>query len=152
MMIILLTFTLLNSPAYTGYRRSIGDVLEGGNDALNRSKEVEVEHHNNNNSSISSNISALKSTATILTHNTTAPTALEKTPPQVISPSEAFIQNEQQPAPQPAPRTRLSSQNSFPMTNGSGSGSVKSDDPAQVRFEIASLLCFRMLIFFFFFF
>ncbi|KAG5682631.1 hypothetical protein PVAND_011972 [Polypedilum vanderplanki] len=118
---------MANRPTYTGYRRSIGDVLETGNDTFNKSKEVEVEHHNNNNST-------LKTTATILTHNTTS--SAEKIQPQQqqqnqeLTSSEAFIKNEQQQAaPQPAPRTRLSSQNSIPMTNGSSN--LKSDDPAQ---------------------
>jgi hypothetical protein len=55
------------------------------------------------------------------------------TPPRAFQDSsESFIRNEKeaQAAPQPAPRTRLSSQNSFPMTNGSKS----SDEAAQVRY------------------
>lgn len=74
----------------------------------------------------------MTSTATIITQNTSSH---DQTPPknmQQSTISENFIKNEQQAQapPQPAPRTRLSSQNSIPMTNGEG---AKSDDTAQVR-------------------
>lgn len=54
---------------------------------------------------------------------------------QSATSSENFIRNEQQAQapPQPAPRTRLSSQNSIPMTNGDA---AKADDTAQVRHRL----------------
>lgn len=111
--------------AYTGYRRSIGDILETGNsEATNKSNVkdpqmnsadvVDVENHK------------LTSTATIVTHQNAS------------SASDTFInhekdaQNQQAPqvAPRPAPRS-LSTQNSIPLTNGNSKG----DDAAQVRYE-----------------
>lgn len=89
-----------------------------------QSSDVDVENH------------PLKSTATIITQNTSSQ-QLDQSPPknvqQTTTSSESFLRNEQQQAqvpPQPAPRTRLSSQNSIPMTNGDA---VKADDAAQVR-------------------
>jgi hypothetical protein len=75
----------------------------------------------------------MTSTARIITQNTSSH---DQTPPKNLQQqstiSENFIKNEQQAQapPQPAPRTRLSSQNSIPMTNGDG---AKADDAAQVR-------------------
>jgi hypothetical protein len=119
---------LSNNEAYTGYRRSIDGVLEtGSGGATNKSNsndpqssEIDVENH------------TMTSTATIITQNTSSH---DHTPPnnlQNSTISENFIKNEQQAQapPQPAPRTRLSSQNSVPMTNGEG---AKTDDNAQVR-------------------
>ena len=124
--------------AYTGYRRSIGDILESSSDTTaHKNKVVEVENHNNNK---------VTTTATIITQNTennnaTLPSSTSSSSAGTIqkdSPNsnEAFIQNEKQAqvqAPQPAPRTRLSSQNSIPLTNGTTI--TKSDDAAQVRYE-----------------
>lgn len=115
--------------AYTGYRRSIDGVLEAGNGSVVNNKSnsneaqsnVDVENH------------TLKSTATIITQNTSSHDQTLPSNQQSATSSETFIQNEQQaqvPPPKPAPRTRLSSQNSIPMTNGDG---VKADDAAQVR-------------------
>lgn len=126
--------------AYTGYRRSIGDILESSSDTTShKNKVVEVENHNNNK---------VTTTATIITQNTennnaTLPSSTSSSSSagtiQKDSPNsnEAFIQNEKQAqvqAPQPAPRTRLSSQNSVPLTNGTAA-TIKSDDVAQVRYE-----------------
>jgi hypothetical protein len=99
-------------PAYTGYRRSIDGVLEAGNKSNANepphSSDVDVENH------------TLTTTA-VITQNTSS--------------AQDQTKGEQAP-PQPAPRTRLSSQNSVPMTNGD---SAKSDDASQVRvFVLAS--------------
>lgn len=127
--------------AYTGYRRSIGDILESSSDTTaHKNKIVEVENHNNNK---------VTSSATIITQNTennaTLPSSTSSSSAGTLqkdSPNsnEAFIQSEKQAqvqAPQPAPRTRLSSQNSIPLTNGT---TTKSDDAAQVRYECFSSL------------
>ncbi|XP_070507220.1 protein lap4 isoform X5 [Chironomus tepperi] len=124
---------MANRPTYTGYRRSIGDILESSSDTTaHKNKIVEVENHNNNK---------VTSKATIITQNTeinnaTLPSSTSSSSSGTIqkdSPNsnDAFIQNEKQAqvqAPQPAPRTRLSSQNSIPLTNGT---TTKSDDAAQ---------------------
>ncbi|KAL7028842.1 hypothetical protein ACKWTF_006013 [Chironomus riparius] len=127
---------MANRPTYTGYRRSIGDILESSSDTTShKNKVVEVENHNNNK---------VTTTATIITQNTennnaTLPSSTSSSSSagtiQKDSPNsnEAFIQNEKQAqvqAPQPAPRTRLSSQNSVPLTNGTAA-TTKSDDAAQ---------------------
>lgn len=90
---------------------------------------------NEHSSDVDVDNQTLKSTATIITQNTSS--SHDKTPPKneqhsVATSSESFLRNEQQAQapPQPAPRTRLSSQNSIPMTNGDG---AKADDTAQVR-------------------
>jgi hypothetical protein len=133
--------------AYTGYRRSIGDILESSSDTTaHKNKVVEVENHNNNK---------ITSSATIITQNTennaTLPSSTSSSSAGTLqkdSPNsnEAFIQNEKQAqvqAPQPAPRTRLSSQNSIPLTNGTTT-TTKSDDAAQVRYECFSSLVIGM--------
>lgn len=112
--------------AYTGYRRSIDGVLEAGSvGATNKSianepphcSDVDIDNH-----------STLTTTAKIITQNTLSPI----TSAQDQTNSENFVRHEQQAQapPQPAPRTRLSSQNSVPMTNGD---SAKADDTLQVR-------------------
>lgn len=118
--------------AYTGYRRSIGDILETSNcEATNKSNPqtnrdvVDVENHK------------LASTEKIITHQNTSSTAMD---------SEAFIKNEkdaqiQQAPPRPAPRS-LSTQNSIPLTNGNG----KSDDSAQVRYEHLKTLSYLVFL------
>lgn len=118
------------SKAYTGYRRSIDGVLETGSGGNQTNKS----NPNENSSDVDVDNHTLKSTATIITQNTSSH---DQTPPKsnvqqsAATSSENFLRNEQQAqAPQPAPRTRLSSQNSIPMTNGDGS---KADDTAQVR-------------------
>ena len=92
--------------AYTGYRRSIGDILETGKEPTSTDGGNE-----------------LKSTATIIAHQNTS------------NSSELFLKNEkdaqnQAPLapPRPAPRS-LSTQNSIPMTNGS---TKNADETAQV--------------------
>lgn len=127
--------------AYTGYRRSIDGVLEAGSvGATNKSNsnephssDVDVDNH------------TLTSTATIITQNTSSHE--QPSPPRNLQQSsDSFIRNEQQAhvqPPQPAPRTRLSSQNSVPMTNGDG---AKADDAAQVRLLVPS--CDVYLFFF----
>jgi hypothetical protein len=127
----LIEITLFISQAYTGYRRSIDGVLEAGSVKSNsnepHSSDVDVDNH------------TLKSTATIITQNTSSSSSSSPQPTTAVNSSESFIKNEQQaqgPPPQPAPRTsRLSSQNSIPMTNGDG---AKADDAAQVRFWLCS--------------
>lgn len=119
--------------AYTGYRRSIDGVLEAGSvGATNKSNanepphssDVDVDNHN-----------TLTRTPTIITQNTSS-SPISSAHDQTNS--ENFIRHEQQAQapPQPAPRTRLSSQNSVPMTNGD---SAKADDASQVR-KLFSLL------------
>lgn len=130
--------------AYTGYRRSIGDILESGSDTTHsKSKTVDVENHNNNK---------LSTSATIITQNTTIPSSTSSAgtiQKDSSNSNDAFIQSEKQAQvqqvnqapPQPAPRTRLSSQNSIPLTNGNAvtTTTTKSDDAAQVGYEIFSL-------------
>lgn len=68
----------------------------------------------------------------IHSQSATQHTQAQTTPAQS---SAEYLSNErhQQPqAPQPAPRTRLSSQNSVPLTNGDAK-SEKSDEAVQVR-------------------
>lgn len=140
--------------AYTGYRRSIGDVLETSSGTTTASSTVKSTEP----MSIDEANQKLTTTATIIAQNMKstqeqniipsptipaptpavvhyqAPTAIvhHQAPPTAVSNNEQFIRHEQQQqqAPQPAPRTRLSSQNSIPMTNGDG---AKADDAAQVR-------------------
>lgn len=151
--------------AYTGYRRSIGDVLENSPTSSNTStapssetagksnvnesqisnndRHLELENHN-----ITESNDTMKTTATIYTQNTTSSSQSSAIPTNnnLQNSSENFIkneinQNQQQQslmssdkpptAPKPAPRTRLSSQNSIPLTNGDSKSST--GDEAQVR-------------------
>lgn len=138
--------------AYTGYRRSIDDILETAatttksnliESPQSRVVDVDVDNHNQKTS-----------TATIITQNTSALSSSSHdaslgSAPMMTSTSENFLRNEiqqsqsQQP-PQPAPRTRLSSQNSVPMTNGDNKTpnqqTDKADDASQVR--VFSLLLY----------
>lgn len=131
-------------PAYTGYRRSIGDVLEtttGTTSVTSPAVTNTTATSNPNESQISNNVelenSNLKTTtATIYTQNTSQPSPplpqaqaqVQSQPIGAANSSDAFIKNEikqsqqEKPAtaPKPAPRTRVSSQNSVPLTNGDG--------------------------------
>ncbi len=101
------------------------------NDTVNESQtsnKIELENSN------------LKTTtATIYTQNTNTSGQQQQQPESgLANSSEAFIKNEikqsqqekPQTAPKPAPRTRVSSQNSVPLTNGDGK------DEIQVGFPI----------------
>ncbi|CRK92451.1 CLUMA_CG006014, isoform A [Clunio marinus] len=133
---------MANRPAYMGYRRSIDGHIESVS-GMNRSQSNEAQ-----SSDIGVNNHTLTSSANISTKNTLTSqenkTPSKPTPSLLTKMNENFIRNEQQQQqqhqqqqhqaqvqpPQPAPRTRLSSQNSVPMTNGDSSG-TKADDTAQ---------------------
>jgi hypothetical protein len=109
-------------PAYTGYRRSIDGVLEAGSGGVtNKSNANDPQHISSTDVDVD-NHNTLTTTATIITQNSSSP----------ASSAQDQMKGEKinQAPPQPAPRTRLSSQNSIPMTNGD---SAKSDDASQVR-------------------
>lgn len=107
-------------PAYTGYRRSIDGVLEAGSGGVtNKSNANDPQH----SSDVDVDNHTLTTTATIITQNTSSS-------PTSSAQDQTKGESYNQAPPQPAPRTRISSQNSVPMTNGD---SAKSDDATQVR-------------------
>ncbi|CAO1392560.1 unnamed protein product [Diamesa serratosioi] len=150
---------MANRPTYTGYRRSIDDILETAATKSNSNEspqsrvvDIDVDNHNQktstatiitqNTSALSSSLSAASShdQQTNLNHHQSqqqqgsamlSNNSMSKT-------SENFLRNEiqqtQTQPPQPAPRTRLSSQNSVPMTNGDNKTpkiTDKADDASQ---------------------
>lgn len=98
--------------AYTGYRRSIDGVLE----ATSNGKSNATDHQHN--SSVDGDNNHTKLTTTTAT---------------IIAQSSSDQQNSGAAPPQPAPRTRLSSQNSIPA-NGS--------EPPQVRVVVCARITF----------
>lgn len=88
--------------AYTGYRRSIDGVLEATSNGKSNATD-----HQHNNVDVDNHTKLTTTTATIIAQSSSDP------------PNGG--------APQPAPRTRLSSQNSIPTTNGT------SESQQQVR-------------------
>lgn len=140
----------MHNVAYTGYRRSIDDILETAATKSNlnespqsRVVDIDVDNHNQKTSSatiITQNTSALSSSSHEPQTNFNQQTSAMMGAP-MTSTSENFLRNEiqqsQSQPPQPAPRTRLSSQNSVPMTNGDNKTpnqtTEKADDASQVR-------------------
>lgn len=129
---IFLFFSTLT--AYTGYRRSIGDILETGNSDTTTKSSVK-DFNNANRDIVDVENHKLTSTATIITHQNTS-NATE-------TDSETFIKNEKdaqiqhqapQAPPKPAPRS-LSTQNSIPLANGNAKSNISGEDVAQVRYE-----------------
>lgn len=156
---IILTTTII-ATAYTGYRRSIDDILETAATKSNSNEspqsrivDIDVDNHNQKTSTatiITQNTSALSSSSTSSNDQQTNVNHQQHQNPSAMSgsntmsnTSDNFLRNEikqsqsQSQPPQPAPRTRLSSQNSVPMTNGDNKTlnqtTDKADDASQVR-------------------